>query len=46
MTPDPRQLRPISAARAANGVITLGGCSWAELMQRRGAAANLLLRDA
>jgi diaminopimelate decarboxylase len=36
MTPDPLQLLPLSAARAADGALTLGGCSLAELAQRYG----------
>jgi diaminopimelate decarboxylase len=36
MTPDPVQLLPISAARAADGALVLGGCSLAELALRYG----------
>jgi diaminopimelate decarboxylase len=36
MTPDPLQLLPISAARAADGALVLGGCSLAELALRYG----------
>ncbi len=36
MTPDHRELLPISAARAANCALTLGGCSLAELAERYG----------
>ena len=36
MTPDHRELLPISAARAADGALTLGGCSLAELAERYG----------
>jgi diaminopimelate decarboxylase len=36
MTPDPLQLLPLSATRATDGALALGGCSLAELAQRYG----------
>lgn len=57
MTCDPLHLLPISAARAADGVLVLEGCSLADLASRAGwarpgtadparkTAADLLRRD-